>query len=245
MAAAAHFMNASMVMRTHTSVRSPERWASAIGGAALAVYGVRRFTDDDRTAGALLATAGSALLWRGVTPIDRDTRRRLAGSRGINVEESVTVSAPAADLYRLWRDLEWLPAIFPGLVSVRVISSSRSRWVAELKGKRVAWTAEIINEVPGELIAWRTLGDADVVSAGSVHFTPATGCRGTVVRVRLQYEPPGGKLGAVAAWMLGGAPSSLLREGLRHFKQLIEASELPTNQLSSRNMKRAAKRGVE
>ena len=31
--------------------------------------------------------------------------------------------------------------------------------------------------------------------AGYVKFEPATGGRGTVVRVALQYNPPGGKLG--------------------------------------------------
>ena len=63
-------------------------------------------------------------------------------------------------------------------------------------GRTVEWDAEIINEIPDELIGWRTLQGADVISAGSVRFHEAHG-RGTEVRVRLQYEPPGGRLNEI------------------------------------------------
>jgi uncharacterized membrane protein len=48
--------------------------------------------------------------------------------------------------------------------------------------------------------------------------------------VHLQYEPPGGKVGAAIAWMLGHAPSQTIQEDLRRFKQLMEAGEIPTIQ---------------
>ena len=60
----------------------------------------------------------------------------------------------------------------------------------------VEWDAEIFNEMPNKLIAWRSLEGADVVSAGSVNFDHAGGGRGTRVTVHLQYSPPGGKVGA-------------------------------------------------
>ena len=40
-------------------------------------------------------------------------------------------------------------------------------------GQTIEWDAEIINEIPAELIGWRTLDGADVVSAGSVRFKAA------------------------------------------------------------------------
>lgn len=228
---------------SNINVRESERWASALGGAALAAFGVRRLVHDGGAAGALLTTAGVGLIWRGATGhssiysaagIDRaryDTRVRLSGSRGVNVEEAVTINSSPTELYSLWRDLEWLPAIVPDLVSVRLLDRCRSQWVAEGPGsRRVEWTAEIFNEVPGELIAWRTVGKSDVVSAGSVHFEPASGCRGAVVRIRLQYDPPAGKVGAALARATGHDPAASIREGLRHFKQLIEAGELPRNE---------------
>ena len=62
------------------------------------------------------------------------------------------------------------------LESVQVVDDKRSHWVAKAPaGRKVEWDAEIINEIPGELIAWRTLPGSDVISAGSVHFSRATG----------------------------------------------------------------------
>jgi uncharacterized membrane protein len=95
-------------------------------------------------------------------------------------------------------------------------------------GRTVQWDAEIINEIPGELLGWRTLDHSDVVSAGSVRFKRASGGRGTEVHVRLQYDPPAGKVGATVAWLLGHEPSQTIREDLRRFKQLMETGEVPT-----------------
>ena len=58
----------------------------------------------------------------------------------------------------------------------------------------------------------------------------ATGNRGTEVRVRLQYDPPAGKVGATVAWLLGHEPSQTIREDLRRFKQLMETGEISTSQ---------------
>jgi len=50
---------------------------------------------------------------------------------------------------------------------------------------RFEWDAEIINDKPYELIAWRTVGSR-VDHAGSVHFD-ARPEGGTMLRVSLQY----------------------------------------------------------
>jgi uncharacterized membrane protein len=114
------------------------------------------------------------------------------------------------------------------LVGVRVLDARRSHWVARAPaGRTVEWDAEIINDEPDELIAWRTLEGSDVISAGSVHFKP-TSKGETIVRVRMQYEPPAGKIGAAIAWMFGTEPSQSIREDLRRFKALMEAGEIPT-----------------
>jgi len=54
--------------------------------------------------------------------------------------------------------------------------------------------AEIVDERPSELIAWRSLADADVRNAGTVVFERGPGGRGTTIRVSLSYAPPGGTL---------------------------------------------------
>jgi uncharacterized membrane protein len=227
-------------MTSTVNVADVERWASAVGGALLTAYGIKQLTER-APSGAAIAAAGSALMYRGATgycpmyaatginTAGDETRARLSGSRGVNVEEVVTIYASAAELYVFWRNLELLPRFMKHLVSVTQVDSCRSHWVAKgPAGRRIEWDAEVINEIPGELIAWRTLPGSQLVSAGSVTFRRAAGGRGTEVRVRLQYDPPAGKVGATVAWLLGHEPSQAIREDLRRFKQLMEAGEVPT-----------------
>jgi uncharacterized membrane protein len=204
------------------------RWATAIGGAALVVWGARKLSAERHPVGALLATTGAGLIWRSARG---DTRVRLGGSRGVHVEESFAINQPAGELYNFWRHLEQLPRVMPELSSVRMVDGRRSHWVAKgPAGWPIEWYADIINDIPHELIAWRTTEGSSVASAGSVHFEPGPFGRGTVVRVKLQYDPPGGKLGAAFAWAFGDEPSQVIREGLRRFKQLMETGEIPTTE---------------
>ena len=75
--------------------------------------------------------------------------------------------------------------------------------------------------------SWRSLPGSDVDTAGSVHFTPAPGGRGTEVRVSLKYDPPAGKAGAMVARLFGEAPEQQIEGDLCRFKQLMEAGEIP------------------
>lgn len=111
--------------------------------------------------------------------------------------------------------------------SVTPLVGLRSRWVVRGPGDtRVTWEAEIVADEPERLLAWRTVGHADVEHAGSVRFTPASGDRGTEVKVILTYAPPAGRLGTALATLLGRSPDQDIREDLRHFKQRKEAGEI-------------------
>jgi uncharacterized membrane protein len=115
------------------------------------------------------------------------------------------------------------------LKSVTVIDETRSRWEALApRGKTVEWEAEIISDIENERIAWRSLPGSKVQNAGSVHFRPAPGNRGTVVTVELQYNPPAGIVGAVVAWMSGEEPSLQIKDDIHRLKQALEAGEVPT-----------------
>jgi uncharacterized membrane protein len=205
----------------------PERWATALGGAALVVWGAKKLSQQRHPVGALLATTGASLIWRSA----RDTRARLGGARGTGVEESVAINRGADELFEFWRNLELLPMVMPQLASVEIVGHRRSHWIANgPAGWRTEWYADIINEIPNQLLAWRTVEGSELVSAGSVHFEHGPVGRGTVVRVKLQYDPPGGRLGAAFAWAFGDDPSHVIREGLRRFKQLMETGEIPTTE---------------
>ena len=209
-----------------------KRWATALGGAALVVWGARKLAAERHPVGALLATTGAGLIWRSTRS---DTRARLGGARGTNVEESVAINRPPDALYEFWRTLGLLPILMPQLQSVETVGHRRSHWVAKGPARwPTEWYADIINDIPNELIAWRTIEGSNLVCAGSVHFDPGPPGRGTVVRIKLQYDPPGGKLGAAVAWAFGDDPSTVIREGLRRFKQLMETGEIPTIEGQSR-----------
>jgi len=206
----------------------PERWATAIGGAALVVWGARKLSQEQNPVGALLATTGAGLIWRSGRT---DTRTRLAGPRGTIVEESVAINRAPEELYEFWRSLEMLPIVMPQLTSVELVGHRRSHWTAKGPARwPLEWYADVINDIPNELIAWRSVEGSDLVSAGSVHFESRSAGRGTAVRIKLQYDPPGGKLGAAFAWAFGDEPSQVIREGLRRFKALMETGEIPTTE---------------
>jgi uncharacterized membrane protein len=218
----------------YTNVSQPERWASVIAGAALAAYGLKRRT----VAGWLSALTGGVLVWRGATghcfvydAAGLSTARESPGEnvsvpygKGIRVEKSVTVNAPPAKLFEFWRNFENLPRFMSHLQSVKMLDAKRSHWKTKgPAGTDVEWDAEVINEVPNELIGWRSVDGSEVGHAGSVHFTD-TG-RGTEVKVILRYDPPAGKLGAAIARIFGEDADRQVQEDLRLFKQLIETGE--------------------
>lgn len=226
--------NPGAARRRGVNVGQTERVMSAVAGAALAVAAVRRH---NRSA-LMLGAVSAALLYRassgqcplyssaGISTADEsDTRRALSGPRGVRAYAEVTVARPVEELFAYWRRLDNLPRVMSHLESVSVLDDRRSRWVAQSPlGTTVEWEAEINNEVPNKVIGWRSLEGSSVVTAGSVNFDALPNGRGTVVRVKLQYEPPGGRLGAWVAWLLGEEPSLQIHEDLQRFKQVMETA---------------------
>jgi uncharacterized membrane protein len=144
----------------------------------------------------------------------------------VKVEKAVTVNRSPEELYHFWRHLENLPRFMSNLEEVHE-NGNRSHWVAKGPlGTKVEWDAEVINEKPNELIAWRSLDGAEVDNAGSVHFERLPGGRGTEVKVTLKYDPPAGKAGAAVAKLFGRDAEQEIEEDLRHFKQIMEAGEI-------------------
>jgi uncharacterized membrane protein len=144
----------------------------------------------------------------------------------VKVERTITVKAPREDLYAFWRDFTNHPRFLKYLESVEVRDDRHSHWTMVMPGgRRVDWDSEIVNDLPNELIAWKTVGDSDVAHAGSVHFEEAAN-GGTVVRWVMDYEPPGGTPARVLSKVLGLLPEQLIDEDLKRFKQLIETGDL-------------------
>ena len=225
-------------VRSGRNISDVEKWLSIAAGTGLALYGLSR-----RRPGAwMMAAFGGMLVQRGATGhchvyealgmntagTGEDTRRALGGAAGSHVDESVTINRPVEELYRFWRNLENLPQFMSHLEHVERVTDTLSRWRAKgPAGAAVEWNAEIINEVPNQVIGWRSIEGSDVVSAGSVNFDDLGPGRGTRVRVRLQYSPPGGKVGAAVAKLLGRDAATEIREDLQRFKHLVETGQAP------------------
>jgi uncharacterized membrane protein len=214
----------------HRNVGTWERAASIGLGTMLVASAFRRRVPAGRGAalGLSLIARGAA----GYCPVNAvlgrslsngDTRAALGGSRGIKLKERITIARRPEEVYGFWRNLSRLPLFMRHLDTVEPIDDRRSHWVMRGPGGvRLEWDAEVINEIPRELIAWKSLAGADIVSAGSVRFEPVG--QGTEVTVTMQYQPPIGKTGATLAWLAGQSPASHLHDDLQRMKQLLETS---------------------
>ncbi len=159
----------------------------------------------------------------------RRSRASVRSSKGVKVEKSVTINRTPEELFSFWRNFRNLPRVMEHLEWVDCYDERRSKWrVRRPGGKAIEWDAEIINEHPNELIAWRTLEGSDVRHAGTIRFKPAPGARGTEVKLAVEYEVAGGKIISSLAKLFRHAPDQQIREDLRHFKQIMEAGEVPT-----------------
>jgi uncharacterized membrane protein len=151
-------------------------------------------------------------------------------ARDVHVEKSITIDKTPEELYGFWRDFQNLPRFMKHLESVTSTSEDLSHWVAEGPGgKSVEWDAEIYNDKPNELIAWRSLPGSDITNAGSVRFAKL-GARGTEVKVVLNYNAPGGKLSALLVKLSGREPGQMIADDLRRLKQILETGEVATTE---------------
>jgi len=170
----------------------------------------------------------------GVTALDVICAQQLSREAGkmtedgaIRTRRRVAINRSREDLYRHWRDFQNLPAFMYHLESVQVLDERRSHWVAKgPAGKRVEWDSEITAEQPNEMIAWRSMQGSDVYNAGSVEFEARPGGRGTIVRVALEYRPPGGIAGTAFAMLFNQSPEQQIYDDLRRFKQIMEIGEV-------------------
>lgn len=215
--------------RASVNVGDNERMLSAIAAGALALYGLRRRS----LGGLLLAGVGAALGYRSLTGhcplyerlgIDAGGAQRNVGNLGVKIDREVTVAAPPERLYGIWRNFQNLPRLLSHVERVEVLSPARSRWTLKAP-VGVAWDAELINDKINELIAWRTVGDPWVNHAGSVAFEPV-GAGATRVRVSLQYDPPGGRIGHAVASLFSEDAGSQVEQDLDDFKRAVEEGRL-------------------
>ncbi|MEJ7599291.1 MAG: SRPBCC family protein [Kofleriaceae bacterium] len=207
-----------------TNIPGGERIASGLVGGALTAFGASRRS----LGGIAIAAAGGALVLRALSGRCPAYRAR-ALSKGIQVRRAITIQANPDEIYKVWRDLTNLPRFMQHVRSVTIESPTVSRWVVNEGPKELVWRAEIVEDVPGQLLRWRSLPGGDITNNGGIELRKAPGDRGTIVEVKLHYLPPGGV--AVAAALHGflrKLTGVQVGKELARLRQLLETGEIAT-----------------
>lgn len=173
-------------------------------------------------------TVAATAVVAGITGVDlyaAVTRSRRKVEKELTA--AVTVAATPQEAYDRWRRLESLPEFMAHLEEVRTTGPGITHWRASAPfGRSVEWDAELSSDVPGERIAWQSVGDPAVTNQGEVRFRAVPGGRGSEIHVTLRYWVPGGKVGEAFARYLGEDPRQQLDDDLRRFKQIVETGEV-------------------
>ncbi len=113
---------------------------------------------------------------------------------------SVTVRAPARQVYNLFTRFGDFPKFMSHVKEVTQLDERRTHWVADILGTR-EWDAVAEDWIPERRIGWRSVDG--VAHSGVVTFVPVTDER-TDVHVAVEYEPPAGALGSIGDALGGG-----------------------------------------
>ena len=206
--------------RTSDSRSNQTAWIGAglAVAAGAATFALTRRTVDARTDGKTISDAPDHVRR------DRDT------SDYPLIGKTVTVGKSRQELFAVWRDFTRFPEFMDNVRAVERLDGKRSCWViAGPAGKDVELVTRITEERPGELIAWASEPESQIKTEGKVEFLDAAPGRGTMVRLTMRYDPPGGIIGRGIAKALQREPQVQARRDLRRFKQLMETGELPVN----------------
>jgi uncharacterized membrane protein len=132
-------------------------------------------------------------------------------AQSINAAQKfVVVKAPIAGVYEQWSRIEGLPRFITSLREVRRIDHTHFSYVWHPNGEDKQGIFQIVLQIPGRRIAWRTMSNgfmSGVVSfeARSEEETEVT------LKIRSIFDPP--------------SLSQRVEEYLRNFKRLVENGE--------------------
>ncbi len=137
---------------------------------------------------------------------------------------TVTINKPPQEVYAFFRKLHQLPRFMDYLASVEEVDDRHSRWTANLPGGRtVSWEAEIVEDHPGEVLAWKSKEKSAIETRGRVTFTKTPGRNMTEVRVEMELGIL--RIGArrtFARWFA----KPQIKGDLYRLKQVLETGEV-------------------
>jgi len=233
------------------SRRGPWLWARV--GGDIVDFGLlrsamrTRINDGARVSAALSAIAGVAALDAFVARrVSKTERAHGLGVKQLAATAVTTINRPPDEVYAFFRDFQNLPSFMANVESIEVHDQRNSHWkVRGPGGFAFEWDAEMFDDRPNELIAWRSLPGADVKNHGVVRFERAPEGRGTEVHAEIHYHPPAGRLGLAIASLFGSAPGQQAQGDLNRLKQVLETGEVLHSDSSIHRGMHAAKPPTE
>lgn len=219
------------------NVGALDRVISALAGLGVVAYSVVKAVRQPWRAAFALAAApllaralrGRSRLYDllGVSSVHQPRHRGAEPELSEYVEASETIQVDPLQLYTFWKQFDNLPRFMEHLERVTPLPDGGWRWVVKAPaGSDVAWDADVTQDIPGRLIAWRSRPGSQIANEGFVEFAQAPGDRGTELRVRLMYEPPAGSLGVLVARLFREEPQQQIEGDLMRLKRLIEAGDI-------------------
>jgi uncharacterized membrane protein len=144
-----------------------------------------------------------------------------------HVEKTIEVDKPVDQVYAQWTQFEEFPKFMENVEQVRQLDDKHLEWKAKVAGTERQWKAEITEQRPNQVIAWRSItGDKN---DGKVEFQPVNG--NTKVKLQVDYEPPAGAIGELGDKVVQATPRSVEND-LKRFKEFIEQRSAPTGKWS-------------
>jgi uncharacterized membrane protein len=138
------------------------------------------------------------------------------------IVESIDVDVPVRVTYDQWTQFEEFPRFMDGIKQVKQLNDTTLQWDAEINGVDKSWQAEITEQEPDRVIAWRSTSGAR--NDGRVTFEPISAER-TRVTLELDVEPDGPIEKAGDAL---GFVKRQVEGDLRRFREFIESRGTPT-----------------
>ena len=132
------------------------------------------------------------------------------------LEKDCEIDVPVRAAYNQWTQFEEFPQFMEGIEEVRQLDDTHQHWRAKVGGKVKEWDAELYEQVPDEIIAWRSTSGPP--NGGRVRFEPLGPDR-TRLHLTMEYEP---ETTLEKAGDALGVLSRKVEKTLDDFKEFIE-----------------------
>jgi uncharacterized membrane protein len=102
------------------------------------------------------------------------------------IEKTFEIDVPVRVAYDQWTQFEEFPRFMEDIHEVKQLDNVHLHWRASIGGKEKEWNAQITEQVPDQVIAWRSLSGTP--NTGRVTFQSLGDARSQLTLV-LEYEP--------------------------------------------------------